>query len=68
MPPVGWEVTVDRDRCIGSGACVFAVPDVFDVDDSGRAVVIGPVTTDDQRVRDAVDNCPMDALHLEVSG
>ena len=60
----GWVVEADRERCIGSGSCAFAAPDVFDVDGSGRVVVVGPVTPGDERVRDAVANCPMDALRL----
>lgn len=61
---VEWKVTIDRDRCIGSGTCAFAVPDVFDVDESGRAVLVGPVVAGDERVRSAVENCPTDALDL----
>ena len=64
----GWVVETDRDRCIGSGTCVFTAPDVFEVDGVGRVVVIGPVAVGDLRVRQAVEHCPMDALRLiEVS-
>lgn len=59
-----WQVEIDRDACIGSGTCAFAVPDVFDVDPTGRAVLVGPVVAGDERVRSAVENCPTDALHL----
>jgi ferredoxin len=57
-------VEADRDRCIGSGTCAFAVPEVFDVDDTGRVVVLGSPAPDDQRVRDAVEHCPTSALTL----
>ena len=59
-----WLVEADRERCMGSGACVFTAPDVFDVDGTGRVVIVGPVATGDERVRDAVEHCPMDALQL----
>ena len=59
-----WHVDIDRDRCIGSGTCAFAVPEVFDVDVTGRAVLVGPVLAGDARVRSAVENCPTDALRL----
>jgi len=59
-----WRVETDRDRCIGSGTCASTAPDVFDVDDAGRAVVIGPVAAGDERVRDAVRHCPTSALRL----
>jgi len=58
-------VRVDRDRCMGTGACAFAVPEVFAVDDTGRAVVVGLADDGDDRVREAVAECPMDALVLE---
>jgi len=64
----GWVVETDRERCIGSGTCAFTAPEVFDVDGTGRVVVIGPVTVGDVRVREAVDNCPMDALRLIEGG
>lgn len=60
----GWQVEANRDRCMGTGACAFAAPDVFEVDASGRVVVIGPVETGDERVRNAVTDCPMEALRL----
>ena len=60
----GWQVEADRERCMGTGACAFAAPDVFDVDGTGRVVVIGAVETGDERVRTAVAECPMEALRL----
>jgi len=61
MTPV--HVEVDRDRCMGTGACVFTAPDVFDLQDT-LAVVIGEPAADDARVQDAVAECPMAALRL----
>jgi ferredoxin len=60
----GWVVETDRDRCMGTGTCAFTAPDVFDVDAGGRVVVIGTVVTGDERVREAVASCPMEALRL----
>lgn len=59
-----WVVETDRDRCMGSGTCAFTAPDVFDVDLTGRVLVIGTIEAGDQRVRQAVENCPMEALRL----
>jgi ferredoxin len=63
-----WTVEADRDRCIGSGTCAFAVPEVFDVDDSGRVVLIGSPEPGDDRVREAVEHCPTSALTLLEEG
>jgi len=49
---------------MGTGNCAFIAPDVFDVDDSGRVVLIGSVVAGDERVREAVAGCPMEALRL----
>lgn len=64
----GWVVAADRDRCIGSGSCAFAAPDVFDVDVGGRVVLTSAVVAGDERVRDAVEGCPVDALRLVEGG
>jgi ferredoxin len=56
-------VEVDRDRCMGTGACVYTAPDVFDLEDN-IAVVVGDVPDGDDRVQDAVAECPMAALRL----
>ncbi len=61
-------MTTDRDRCIGSGVCAFTAPDVFDVDGTGRVVVIGVADPDDDRVRHAIEGCPTNALGLRDSG
>jgi ferredoxin len=63
-PPPSFEVHVDRDRCMGSGNCVFRTPEVFDLDDAGFAIVVGDPGTDEERVRHAVDECPTRALSI----
>jgi ferredoxin len=59
-----WSVEVDGHRCIGSGMCAFTAADVFDVGDSGIAVVIGEIRSDDERIPRAVEGCPTGALTL----
>jgi ferredoxin len=57
-------VEVDRDLCIGSADCVASQPDVFELDDEGKAVVIDPdgASTDD--VVEAASNCPVTAIFV----
>ena len=59
-------VVVERDRCVGSGACEMLAPDVFEVDDDGVLVVHREEPADDELpdVRDAVQACPIQALAL----
>ena len=59
-----WRVEADRDRCIGSGSCAFAAPHVFDVDDTGRVVLLAAPEPGDEQVLLAVEHCPTNALRL----
>jgi ferredoxin len=61
------KVAVDADRCQGHNRCFALVPELFDVDDYGQAVVRGDgaVPADlVERVRLAVANCPEYAISL----
>jgi ferredoxin len=59
-------VAVDRDLCVGSGACEALAPDVFEVDDDGVLVVHReePAAEELPSVREAVQACPIRALAL----
>jgi len=59
-------IEVDRERCVGSGACEALAPDVFEVDDDGVLVVHRSEPADGELgdVRDAVQACPTRALSL----
>ncbi len=57
-------VTIDRDACMGSGNCVYMVPEVFDLDDDGVAVVRGDPTAHEEQVRLAAKQCPTRAIQL----
>jgi ferredoxin len=61
------KVGVDRDRCVGSGACEALAPDVFEVDDDGVLTVLREEPAQDEQsdVRDAVTACPTRALSLD---
>lgn len=59
-----WQVEVDRTRCMGTAACVYAKPAVFALGDDGTAQVVGPVDGTDEELADAVAECPTAALSL----
>ena len=58
------EIEIDRDTCMGSGNCVFAVPGVFALDDDGVAIVIDPGAGDQARIMEAAKNCPSKAIKV----
>ena len=62
------KVTVDQDRCCGSGQCVLAAAEVFDQRDEDGIVVLlehEPAPPLHDRVREAAGICPAAAITLE---
>ena len=61
------KLNVDRDICIGCGACQAIAPNVFEIDDEGLAtVVVNEINEED--VNDAIDakeGCPVNAIDEE---
>jgi ferredoxin len=60
-------LTVDLSRCQGYGNCVSAAPELFDLDDSGMAVVLiaEPDAERAAAAQNAVRVCPVAAIVLE---
>ncbi|MFT4262391.1 MAG: ferredoxin [Nocardioides sp.] len=52
------ELTVDRDRCMGSGQCTFYAPNTFDLDDMSIAIVIDAGGDPADKIQMAIDVCP----------
>lgn len=61
------KVKVNRDSCIGCGACAAICDDVFEIDDEGLSVAKKEEVTEDkkQEVQDAQDSCPTGAIEVE---
>lgn len=58
---------VDKDTCIGCGLCPSICPDVFDMDDDGKAKAIAEEIpkTSVESADEAKDNCPVTAISIE---
>ena len=56
-------VVVDRDLCIGAAPCVAVAGNVFQLDEEGKAIVVGP-STDDNNTTLAAEACPTRAIFL----
>lgn len=61
---MGYKIVVDRVKCQGIGACVSAAPDVFEIDNEGKAVVINAEGNDDDTILEAAESCPLEAIIL----
>jgi ferredoxin len=58
------EITVDRSLCIGSGDCVDSAPNVFQLDEEDKAVVVDPDGASVDEVIQAAGNCPVSAIFV----
>ncbi|MEU8005254.1 ferredoxin [Catellatospora sp. NPDC049111] len=56
-----WKVTVDRDRCIGSGLCAGTAPEYFELADK-KSRPLHDLVDPDEAVSDAADCCPVEAI------
>ncbi len=62
------KVSVDKEKCIGCGACVALVGDIFEFGDDGLAQAIdgGEIENLSEDVmndlEDAIDGCPVGAI------
>ncbi|MFD1931462.1 MULTISPECIES: ferredoxin [Nonomuraea] len=62
-------ITVDTERCIGSGMCVLTAGEVFDQrQDDGKVIVVRPEPPAEtwDAVREAVDLCPAAAIAVST--
>lgn len=60
------KVIVDMDVCQYHGQCVFAAPDVFQLNDSGELVYVAePDESLREAVEEAADVCPLQAITIE---
>lgn len=58
-------IVIDRDRCVGSGNCLYWAPGTFDLGDDGISVVVDPTGDDEDRIRVAADGCPTRAISVD---
>lgn len=58
------KVVVNKDNCIGCGACEALCPEVFQLDDDGLSTVIKDEITSEleDTVHEAVESCPTSAI------
>ncbi len=58
------KVKVNKDVCIGCGACQAIAPDVFEIEDDGLAFATEEEISEDIKddVIDAVEGCPTGAI------
>ena len=53
---------ISRGACIGNGRCVDVAPEVFALDQFNKAVIVNPAGADDEKIMDAAQACPVQAV------
>jgi ferredoxin len=59
------KIIIDRDKCRGHNNCVSIAPNVFDLDDTFKAIVLDPKGDRDEEILKAAKLCPKLAIALE---
>ncbi|AKN30576.1 ferredoxin [Clostridium carboxidivorans P7] len=61
------KANVDKDTCIGCGLCPDVCPEVFQMDDDGKAKAMGDAVPSGQEssAQEAADQCPVNAISVE---
>lgn len=58
---------VDKDTCIGCGLCPSICPEVYQMDDDGKAYAVSedvPQGVEDS-AQEGADSCPVNAISVE---
>ena len=57
---------VDKEKCIGCGTCPAIAPDIFKMEDDGKAgVVEGDFAGKEDLINQSKDACPVQAISVE---
>lgn len=56
------KIIVDRLKCSGEAVCTGVAPEVFELDEERRAIIIDPHGADDDTVVEAAYRCPPQAI------
>ena len=59
-------IVIDREKCIGSGNCVFNADGVFVQDDDGISMVADLGAQPAETIEFAARSCPVNAITLMV--
>ncbi|PIS14065.1 ferredoxin [Candidatus Shapirobacteria bacterium CG09_land_8_20_14_0_10_47_13] len=58
------KVTIDKNICIGCGACVAVAPKSFKLKAGKAEVIIEPPKDKEETIREAADSCPVQAIKI----
>ena len=56
-------VSINKEKCVGCGACSAVCPEVFEMTDDGKAKVKSGAKKDAKCIKQAIESCPSDAIN-----
>ena len=59
------KVYVDQDTCIGCTLCTQMCPEVFGMDENGKAKAANPGGADETGIETAINACPVHCIKWE---
>jgi len=62
-----YKITLDKEECIGCGACTVIAPNLFKLEDEGKCIIIKPEINnkDHDLAVEAAESCPVECIHVE---
>jgi ferredoxin len=57
-------IEIDRQKCMGSGNCLFWAPGVFELGDDGVSFIVDPSAASERQIEQAVEGCPTQAISI----
>ena len=60
------KIAVDKDKCIGCGACTAVAPKSFKLGKDGKAELVTPPGDKDAAIKSAAESCPVEAIRLDI--
>lgn len=58
-------INVNKDNCIGCGACVAIDEEHFSFDEEGKSELINNENLDSANLMNAIESCPVGAITIE---
>ena len=62
------KIEINRDECIGDGACCNEAPETFELDDDSIAIIKDGSTDTREAILEAARACPTEVITVEDKG
>ena len=61
---MAFKIEVDQDACVGCGACEAAAPEVFALNDDGKAEPKKAEVENDSEAQEGAEACPVSCITI----